>query len=376
MSDHLPEEMVNGILLRLPVKSLVKCTAVCKSWSSLIKSSAFIGAHLRENDDARLLLLNGATPTTVSPFYCLHWDNSEFGEYANLIAPPINTDRNFVDYAIGTCNGLVCLVVAASLLVLWNPLIRKYVCLPRPSPAPTKSFEESFAFGYDSVNNDYKVLRLRLNGKGIRSKRVCEAEVWSLARGTWKSVTSKRVKLCYTSFDCETASVNSALHWAQCDDFVKPTVSIVSFDLVNESFHQVEMPPNLMLRKVRDNTHVLRYGDSIALFETGFYEEVADFDLWVMKEYGVAESWTKLCTVSLPMVYILRPFGFRRTGEVVVQVAYDGDLYEWDMLKMLKLVDPKSKQVKDFGTDGCRYHFVGSFTESLVLLDQANVISY
>ncbi|KAK9932907.1 hypothetical protein M0R45_020127 [Rubus argutus] len=332
MSDHLPEEIVNGILLRLPVKSLVKCTAVCKSWKSLIKSSAFIGTHLHENDDARLLLLNGATPTAVSPFYCLHWDNSEFGEYANLIAPPINTDRNFVDHAIGTCNGLVCLVVAASLLVLWNPLIRKYVCLPRPSPAPTKVLK--------------KVLLLAM------------------------------IRLTMTT---------SALHWAQCYDYVKPTVSIVyvkptvsivSFDLVNESFHQVEMPPNLMLRKVRDDTHVLRYGDSIALFETGSYEEVADFDLWVMKEYGVAESWTKLCTVSLPMVYILRPFGFRRTGEVVLQVAHDGDSYHWDMLKMLKLVDPKSKQVKDFGTDGYRYHFVGSFTESLVLLDQANAISY
>lgn len=272
-----------------------------------------------------------------------------------------------------SCNGLVCLVIAASLLVLWNPLIRKYVCLPRPSPAPTKTFEESFAFGYDSVNNDYKVLRLRLNGKGMRAKRVCEAEVWSLARGDWKSLTSRRVKLCYTSFDRETASVNSALHWAQCDDYVRPRVLIVSFDLVNESFHQVEMPQNLILRKVRDNTHVSRYGDSIALFEIGFYEEVADFDLWLMKEYGVAESWTKLCTVSLPMVYILRPFGFRRTGEVVLQVAHDGDLYDWDMLK---LVDPKSKQVKDFGTDGYRYHFVGSFTESLVLLDQANAISY
>lgn len=83
-----------------------------------------------------------------------------------------------------------------------------------------------------------------------------------------------------------------------------------------------------------------------------------------MKEFGVPESWTKLMSICLEGT-LIAPFGFR-SCELVFRM-YGG---------MLLSVDPKTKQVKEFKTDGYRYHFMDSFVESLVLLGQPNAISY
>ncbi|OMP03624.1 hypothetical protein COLO4_10294 [Corchorus olitorius] len=47
MSDSfdLPQELVVEILVRLPIQDLVKFTAVCKSWNSLIKNPTFISIY-------------------------------------------------------------------------------------------------------------------------------------------------------------------------------------------------------------------------------------------------------------------------------------------------------------------------------------------
>ncbi|KAK3012848.1 hypothetical protein RJ639_010348 [Escallonia herrerae] len=68
MSDYLPDEIIEEILTKLPVKSLLRFTAVCKSWYSHIKNPSFINAHLNQtiantNTKAKGLLLG----TTIRP---------------------------------------------------------------------------------------------------------------------------------------------------------------------------------------------------------------------------------------------------------------------------------------------------------------------
>ena len=62
------------------------------------------------------------------------------------------------------------------------------------------------------------------------------------------------------------------------------------------------------------------YGNCIALFQNGYFSlakgcQTGDFYLWVMEEYGVVSSWTKVLKIGegLP-----RPIGFKRNGEVVL----------------------------------------------------------
>lgn len=52
IDSYSREETVNDILLRLPVKSLLRFKCVCKSWHDLIKSSSFIKKHF-DNESNR-----------------------------------------------------------------------------------------------------------------------------------------------------------------------------------------------------------------------------------------------------------------------------------------------------------------------------------
>lgn len=387
MSDHIPEEIIYQILLKLPVKSVVKFSAVCKSWTSMIKSPIFAQNHLsrtvqsNHKNDAHLLLLNLLAKKEET--FSLRWDNPTFGEYKKLVHLfPRNTfPSECVLSVVGTCNGLVCLAdldrsFCETSIVIWNPSIRKYVTLPtNPRTLPTSpsvcGYWRHFAFGYDSRNNDYKVLRIMEQGYWSRRTDPCEFEVWSLTRGSWK-IISDAAKNMYVSRTDSPAFVNGALHWVQ-------ESLIVWFDMASELFGDIVMP-ELAFRE--GLCSMSRYGESLALFDLDRRRTDPNeftFDMWVMKEYGVAESWTKLFTVNIcrsDTLLLAKPFGFIRSEVVLKKLPR-----RYGESRSLLSVDLNSKLVRDIGIEGyeseiVEYMFMDSFVESLELLGQANASFY
>ena len=58
-TSNFPQDIVEEILLRLPVKSLVRFTLVSTSWGSLISSSPFVKLHFqRASKDPRIRTQN------------------------------------------------------------------------------------------------------------------------------------------------------------------------------------------------------------------------------------------------------------------------------------------------------------------------------
>ncbi|CAL8165908.1 unnamed protein product [Prunus armeniaca] len=287
--NYIPEEVIHDILLRLPSKSLLKCTTVCKSWRSLIRSSAFIHTHLshaiiksnNQNDDAQLLLLQSSNATLS-----LHWDRSP----SLVRRPKDNLDlRVRTVKVVETCNGLVCLLHRLTTLI-WNTRIRKFVILPQGTVSASQYDPRSYSFGYDSRTDDCKVLRF------VRERRVsCAVELCSLARGSWRSVVTPNFvdeMLPSTMFGpvIEPAFVNGAMHWIQ--------------DRVDEN----------------NSEYCLGFfnGNAQQFNDSGY------FHLWVMKEYGVAESWVKLFTIS-PQEFVARtPPGFTGT-----KMKLNAMIFEW-----------------------------------------------
>lgn len=81
-------------------------------------------------------------------------------------------------------------------------------------------------------------------------------------------------------------------------------------------------------------------------------------DVWMMKEYGVEESWTKFCVDGIDFFDFLKPLCFIRDDEVVVSV--DG--------KKLMVYNMQEERSRDLEVDGIpdRFESVGTFVESLV----------
>lgn len=135
---------------------------------------------------------------------------------SSLVVPK-NTPSPFLD-VIGTCNGLICIssqYECDDVTILWNPYIRKFVNLSRPKSTTSEVvFEVRFAFGYDARTNDYKVLKFTnfIFGFNLTNK----VEVYSLARGCWRSLSAAVVAdLASTGFIGVRNRVflNGSLHW-------------------------------------------------------------------------------------------------------------------------------------------------------------------
>ncbi|KAK8558890.1 hypothetical protein V6N12_042182 [Hibiscus sabdariffa] len=186
MSDYMPVEVVLKILSKLPVKSVVKCKSICKSWNTFICDPSFISAHLHASlsSNTPFLLIGSAKQgrETLS----LHHDNDGFDKLKQLPFPPFGNVAEFP--VVGSCNSLICVQLdyyGYDLdFVLWNPSIQKYISLPQANISEVEYF--NVGFGFDSRTNGYKLLILGVDKDGSW----IEPYLFSLNENCWRKVTA------------------------------------------------------------------------------------------------------------------------------------------------------------------------------------------
>ncbi|RXI03922.1 hypothetical protein DVH24_038196 [Malus domestica] len=399
MGHNLPEEIIHDILSRLPPKSLIRCTLVCKAWRSTIKNPSFIPSHLNRtiylNNQfgTHLLLLHCVSRAILSSSvniwldeprekHCnLHYDNHAFDEYCKLEFPIIPNMNKFLR-VVGVCNGLVCLAVdndrLGYIFMLCNPSIRKSVTLPKPhlSFETIGSYDAYIGFGFDAVTNDYKVVRLITEH---REEPNTFYEVYSLAGGYWSDPRSLDHVCEVTDPHKPPAFVNGAIHFKA---FYRSKNGgfewfILAFDVGSNTFRRI-MAPTDFAASALTQLSISGDGKSIAIFNLcQSFLDGTYLDIWVMKEYGMEESWTKLTTPCPPDIQReipYKPLCFRKSGDVVL-VPDGHPIYYGDPYGIVSL-DPVSKQFKSLGFFDCEYYYVESYVESLVLLDKADTVSY
>ncbi|GLT54807.1 hypothetical protein SLA2020_279740 [Shorea laevis] len=112
--------------------------------------------------------------------------------------------------------------------------------------------------------------------------------------------------------------VSGALHWSANTPPRQGAFRnvIVSFNMKDEAFGEVGMPKSLQGLEGLNVTVALLDG-LLALVHRNEDGYEASHDVWVMKEYGVAESWTKLFDVRIGALD--RVIGFTKSGEVLLE---------------------------------------------------------
>ncbi|VFR00474.1 unnamed protein product [Cuscuta campestris] len=375
MCVHFPVEIILQILRRLPVKSAVKCTAVCKTWYALIKDPAFVLTHLQAASfSSDLLLLRFATGKRE--FYQLRRDNDAFEEYKQFHLP-FECGGFGAFRLVGTCNGLICLGDVYQdycNIILWNPSIHKHFILPKPD-FPFKSFcDSTLGFGFEPLSNDYKVLLIVAQDN---KEELIEVWLFSLNMCSWTRLSEASPKHCLHAHR-EAAFVKGALHWIGHSNLKYWMFShmVLAFDLSTEKFFVVNFPKTLV--HFVPQMSLIKYEESIAVVAHGSFEDLDDnqLELWVMKEYGVDSSWTKVLHSigeDGKLVFysdLIDVFGVRKNGEVLLKVREEcGKNYELATLDLN--CDQQKQQLKRLGIRiDLNYSFVGNFVESLVLFDK------
>ncbi|KAK4722933.1 hypothetical protein R3W88_013166 [Solanum pinnatisectum] len=276
MDDYVanfPEDIVNEILLRCPVKSLLRFKCSCKNWYALIKTPKFIQQHLKKNHSPlQLLIYNiGDFLDDSCPMILISEENSQM--FLGM------------KYVVGYVDGLFLMegqINSATCCALWNPATREVRYLHLPTPII--DYSPDFGLGIDPLTNDYKVVYFLHY----------EAAVYSCRRDSWRVFKIEDFDK-PPPFDkemCRTygsAYLNGNYYWLLTKNNINTTLL---FNFGREMFEEIEGPDQDPKFPYVYALGMMLLDDSIAILNKKVFENF-NYDIWVMIKPGV---WNKLIT--------------------------------------------------------------------------------
>ncbi|KAI5347852.1 hypothetical protein L3X38_000739 [Prunus dulcis] len=230
------------------------------------------------------ILLQLQLPTLFAPFYWrllphiyfkLPFDNDETLGTATIIGCLIQS-KGPVKYTtgiVGYANGLVCIQIHNYIdgdIALWNPSIQKLKKIPLITHEPHAQPSPKYGFGYDSTNDDYKLV-------GIIRKPANEY------------------------------------------GYVTVSYEILTLDLASEKYREFSIPVDRIDNIERSGPDLDVLGDHMCIRVNRF---MSRSEAWIMKEYGGTESWSLLYSIDMgpvckPREYqSFKPLVFSKNGEV------------------------------------------------------------
>ncbi|OMO95191.1 hypothetical protein CCACVL1_05506 [Corchorus capsularis] len=304
----LPQDIIEDILSRLPVKSLLRLRCMSKSCNfSISKDQSFARMQLKralrspKSSSQKILLSSFFSPYLRSLDY--EKENC-FGEERAISKRVFPADKT-TPKVVGSCHGLLCLAFrGCEDIYLWNPTTRDYNKLPDhphllPNKYPTadhRSYTYSFVygFGYDSFSDDYKVL-LGCNTSTTK-QRLLEVKfaIFSMREKCWRIIQQlPPIELFHRACPSGSKFVNGTLNWLVMELEKRKFGGIVAFGLKTERFLELPLPDI--------DTDTLYFLSGLAVLKGRLCLSIATsqsssylVELWVMNEYGVRQSWTRL----------------------------------------------------------------------------------
>ncbi|KAL7586297.1 hypothetical protein Lser_V15G36532 [Lactuca serriola] len=227
-------------------------------------------------------------------------------------------------------------------------------------------------FGFDPKSDDYKVTKftrdpqlplsacLTLDIDDCIETVDYKVEVYSMRKGIWQLVPHRfpsHLKILramhYKEFCVD--GHDGHVHWFDYADSFWKVQNIVAFDLGEETFR--EMPiPDLQMVATQFSLGVLG-GKLCVMFGIRYH----GCEVWVMDEYGVAESWVKRYVFS-EFDDVIIPYGFTLHNEFLYEVA---NYFDNEDDHCLGLYNPIAAKTKSFEV-GYGLSKVVEYVDSLV----------
>ncbi|THF98537.1 hypothetical protein TEA_014084 [Camellia sinensis var. sinensis] len=282
--NDLPQEILIDILLRLPIKSLVRSFCVSKQWRSLIQDHAKTArrpkilvykAHLKfsfQSIDQQCRVKSVRRP----------WK-----KFLPLLA----------DIAImGSCDGLLLFRIESDLF-LWNPLTRCSKKVLAYHRVGDTGYNVVSGLCFDSSRNEYKaVMALAHESPDYGTE--------FMVIGSFRSKLWTYIQFPYSVRTVKPGPVlNEHLHWLASKKswgHFLSTHQILSFDPQSDKFKKVPMPQPkdengdgdiILGLRALDGCLCMTCFDNPRNFE-------GNVEVLAMKEYGMKSSWTVMFTIS------------------------------------------------------------------------------
>lgn len=332
LMSHFPPEIAADIASRLAIKSLIRFRLVCKPWKSLSRHPLFLGScHSRALSRDPCLILHTVTRLGTELYLAEfpgsstdddHHDDKEtlMVNYKKLHQNPLSTANMAFFSVVGSCNGLLCLLINNSSsgtdidtdhhdeLWLHNPFTRNYKQLPKLSTKLVHQYMFGFGFHSSTVKDQFKIIKIcypRSNSSSLfhftsnnnnDDEVLIRSEVLVLTIGskTWRNIgeVPDHYKLLVKK---PGVSINGRIHWVCEWSYKVNDRKIVSFDLSDELFKEIPKP-KFHHRWYNCQLHHLQGCLATAVFLPANNGSCI-FDIWIMEKYGIPESWIKKFTI-------------------------------------------------------------------------------
>ncbi|KAK7411792.1 hypothetical protein VNO78_03232 [Psophocarpus tetragonolobus] len=327
----LSEHLVEQILLRLSVKSLLCCKCVCKSWLWLISDPHFAKTHFDVAAPTHRVLLKFCTKDFLAHSIDIEAPlNHAFEVPITLPSPSPFVKHSYQIDIVGSCRGF--------LLLTATQRRRIYFLLWNPSTGFRRRFISRFLFqgykrplrgiGYDSSKDDYVVAVIPVTSLSLR--RSTEVHCFSLRNNSWSCIETD-VPYQHMGGHKFGLFLNGALHWLVFSH--DRGCMIIAFDVKERKLSEILLPPELA--NVPFFRHDLKVmGGCLCLWFPGSGTQeppiiwIQEPEIWILKEYKVHSSWTRSslvpdCCYSLSDGSLFYPICFTKNDKIL---GYDRHL--------------------------------------------------
>ncbi|XP_058739957.1 F-box protein CPR1-like [Vicia villosa] len=309
-SVHLPQELIVKILLRVPVKTVLRCKCVSKSWLSLISNHDFATSHfqLGATPTQKLVCLRSYSRETISiDFNASLNDDSSYASRSLdfLSGGPCHKIR-------GSCRGFL-LFHGDTNFCAWNPSTGVHKQIPE-SPIAIPSTADCYSrilcgFGYESLANDYLVVLLSRDSYDSYDSLIY-LQIFSLRANKWKLMEfGSHFPYCISITQLG-LPLNDAIHWLVYS-FETHRYVIVAFDLKEMKMSVIDLPDVLDNYTCCIVYDLLVLGGLLGVWNV----ELPAVDIWMIQEYPTYSSWSKTHSFSLDSYF--SPICFANCGYLI-----------------------------------------------------------
>ncbi|KAF7066041.1 hypothetical protein CFC21_072089 [Triticum aestivum] len=366
---RLPQDIIELILVRLPVSNLLRCRVVCKQWDGIIQDRQFTMAHLRRARPRPLLFFQRGRASGKSfPSEAVLFD--EAWSPSTRDVPVIEPD----DFLCASCNGLVCLYSDKSTIKIANLATGECMHLAKPVKLHSRVDHHLFySFGFSPATNEYKIMHF-LPGEERHhvGGSFSVIQVYTLGGEKWRDVRTEQALSLFCVKQTGVVNADGAMYWLTKDEESSWRRAVVCFDLGDERQKLIRLPKvdfadpafgNPLYRITEIDSKV-----SVAAVQARRDSGLARrLHVWTL-DNKVKQSWIQKHSIELSALEILRPHFIY--GDKIAMHSGNDDIYCHQLTSQKFTIDvTKLAKLLDFSPRWIGHMQSYMYVKSLVRLD-------